>query len=351
MAKSKAWYQNPTIQRNALRVAKALAQRAYNSYTSTSVRKTNRRSGPPIGVTTQHDRAQVYRKKYMKKGKKRQWKKFVKKVEAVNLRDRGLTTVLFNNRFDKSAGGPTSQVVGEMHLYGFKSAQAATVPGCNDLALITSNDWTNVYGVDNVYSDPITTGVNYGEVLDFKSVDNIQFESAVLDATVTNTSNATLELDVYTLMYKPYTKGVFASVEDALTNNDEYTARVQNADYGTFTNMTKIQLYNRGCTPFELGKGISMGNINILKKEKYLISPGQAITLQMRDPKNRRFNPQDFYTSGGGFKYKNWTQSFFLIGKKVLEDDSPATFRMGVSRTYKYTKEGQKTNASYFQTV
>lgn len=335
--KKKAYRPSAGAIRTAVNIGRAIGGRIYSNYMKP------KQTTSAVGVTTQHDRARVYRKKNMAKGRKTQWKKFVKKVEAVNLRDRGLTTALYNNLFDVTSVTAANQAIGEMHLYGFKSPESATAAGCNDIASVINNDFTNTRGTEQVAGSEVVGGTS--------SVDSIMFESAVLDATVSNTSDSTIELDVYTFVYKPFTKGNFNTLTIGLNqaSTGNYTGVVQ--DLGTPPDKPGLSLVNRGCTPFELGKGISMTNSTILRKEKFLISPGQAITLQMRDPKNRRFNPQDFILSNNSFKYKNWTQSYLLIAKKVIENGTPTTFRMGVTRSYKYTKEGQKTNQSYRLTL
>lgn len=301
------------------------------------------------GVTSQHDKKNVYRKKYMKKYKKRQWKKFVKKVNAVNLRDRGLVTALYNNVFNRSATTASGQCFFEMHLYGFKSALAGAAAGCNDLATLISSDMQTRYGNDWMIPAPGVNADGASTRSPFTAVEAINFESGILDATITNDNDSTIELDVYHITYGNKIKGNWNSLETAFSNYASTLTDTVQTDATTLN--LGVSLANRGATPFELGGAISSTGMKIVKKEKFLISAGQAITLQYRDPKNRRFNPLDFLNSNNSFRYNNWTKSFMLIAKKVKEDSTPCTLRIGCTRSYKYTYEGLKTNKAYRLTI
>lgn len=293
------------------------------------------------GVTQQHDRSRIYKKKYMRKGKKKAWKKFVKKVQAVALKDRGLVTAMFNNVFTPTAISASAQLTFEMHLYGFKSSSAATAAGSNDLATLIDRDFQTKYGVER-YSGGVIG------IADRPAADKIQFESAILDATISNNNDGTVEVDIYAIRYNKFTKSHFDSIQAGFAAAaNTYTEEVQSMS-GT---QPALSLANRGCTPFEIGKGISLTGVQILGKEKYLISAGQAITVQLRDPKNRYFNASDFLESQNSFKYSNWTQSYLIIGKKVVENDNPMTLRIGCTRSYKYTYEGLKDNKAYQLTL
>lgn len=297
------------------------------------------------GVTQQHDKARIYKKKYMRKGKKRAWKKFVKKVQAVNLKDRGLVTALYNNLFSPVAESAGAQLIFEMHLYGFKSAAASSAAGCNDIATLISSDFQTRQGVQKNFSTNAleTTFGKDG------AADKIMFESAILDATISNNNSTTVEIDVYAIRYNKFTKGNFSTLRQAfqIAENDLTSSVQGNVGPG----QPLLTLDSRGCTPFEIGKGISASGIQILGKEKYLISAGQAITVQLRDPKNRYFNASDFIESSTSYKYSNWTQTYLIIGKKVVEDETPMTLRIGCTRSYKYTYEGLKDNKAYKLTL
>lgn len=318
-----------------------LAYKGYKSYKSYANKKV--KDSPYQGVTTQHDRANVYKKKYMPRRRKTQWKSFVRKVQAVNMKDRGLVTALFNSVFNPVASSASAQLITELHLYGGNSTDAVNSPGVADLSQIVLNDWNTRFGTN-------LTGTVTLERSLTPATDNIQIESAILDATITNNNSTTVEIDVYTIYHKKYTKGAFTSLKDVYSKaaSSVYTDVVESESVA----QSLLTLDSRGCTPFDLGKGSSLANLVISRKEKYLISAGQAITLQMRDAKNRRLNPQDILTSTSPcYKYSDWTRSYLIIGKKLVEDANPMSLRMGVTRTYKYTYEGLKENQAYKKTI
>lgn len=336
-----------------------LAQSGYDAYRKLdTVRKTFQGKGGRAktarkkslkylqGVTTQHDHSSVYKKGYMNKYKKRKWKGFVKKVRAVEIADRGLTTALYNNLFVYTAPAASSQCIGEVHLYGFKSDTPSSFAGVNDLAALIANDYRVTMSTNLE-----TAGTSKVEALSSShTIDKVFFESAILDCTVTNPNTTTIELDVYRIMYKKQLKGNFTSLTNLYdtASSVAYTNQIQKADTSSLLPLT---LTSRGATPFELGAGSSMGNLKILKKEKYLITAGQCITLQIRDSKNRCFNPNDFYASNNSYRYQDWTQSMLFIAKKVAEDTSPCAINIGCTRIYKYNLEGQKNNYGYKLTI
>lgn len=343
-----------------------MANRGYSTYKSLSriAQKYRKRRGKNRpgkgnrtlqylqGVTTQHDHQNVYRKSYMNKYKKKKWKSFVKKVRAVEIADRGLTTALYNNIFTYTADANTSQCIGEVHLYGFKSNIGSTCAGVNDLATIIDNDYRTTFSTNLMTaSDEII--YSYAKVegqITGHTIDKLFFESAVLDVTISNPNTTTIELDVYRIVYKKQLKGNFTSLKNLYdtATGTEYTNTVTKND---LTNKPQLTISSRGATPFEIGVASSMGNLKIVKKEKFLITAGQCVTMQIRDSTNRTFNPNDFFASQNSYRYQDWTQSMLFIAKKVAEDASPCTLQVGCTRIYKYNMEGQKNNYAYKMTT
>lgn len=298
------------------------------------------------GVTTQHDSKLQYRKKRMPKRKRKQWKNFVRKVQAVNLKDRGLVTAVYNTSVTNSTASEFGQVVSAIHLYGFRSAASASEPGCNDIGFMMSAD-AQMRG-DNVLARPVAVDTDVTEINKY-ATEKIQLESAILDYTFTNTSNSTIEVDVYLINYRKTNKANFNLLYDVF-NTAQSSSFAGLVSGGATTFETVCDIDQRGVTPFELGKAISMGNMQIISKRKYVVSAGQAFTGQIRDNKNRWLSVADFYASQNNYKYSDWTQSLLFITKPVLfVEGNPTTVRIGVTRTYKYTYEGLNDNKSYYK--
>lgn len=331
------------------------AQTAYNMYqrykrpyTSSSNARAFKRVKAEPGVTTQFDQKMIYRKRYMPKGKKLKWKNFVKKVQAVNLRDRGLTTVLFNGLYTFTASAVNNQALGEVHLYGFKTALQATAPGSNDIGAIIGSDWT--LSSPEVLNNDGINGPQLGYDFSKKGTAKMMFESAVLDITISNNvSGKGIELDIYHIIYNPKNGVPMGSLVSAFTTSTN-VGNVQGAvSSSSFATQLGFTLNNRGATPFELGKVISSYGVKILNKKKFLVPAGGSITHQIRDAKNRYVDASDFYNqTADTLKYRGFTQSLLVIAKNI--DNSEGTscsFKIGATRTYKYTVEGQKDDKAF----
>lgn len=305
-------------------------------------------------VTQQHDIKRQYTKKKRPKRQRKIWKKFVKKVQAVNLKDQGLVTVLFNSSYTSTDVGAGSQTFLELHLYGLRSG-AAGVCGVNDLATLVSSD-LNLTS----FKAPLAGGIGGNVIVQGyqpegpggysknQPIEKIRFESAIMDATIYNASTNVMEVDIYTIVYSKNLKGNFSSLSNVFQyalDNNQIPTQANPAD-GVINNNTALSIATRGCTPFELGAAISIGNIKILKKEKVLLQAGQAFTQQHRDPKNRKFDPKMFYTSSANnYKIPGMTVTKLFIGKNVDPNSStPPLLRAGCTRVYKYSYEGLKDN-------
>lgn len=77
----------------AIGTALKYGYKAYNSYTKYQKNKTQNQNT----VTTQYDTRLQYRKKSMPRWKRKAWKRFSQKVNAVNLKNHGTYTRLFNS--------------------------------------------------------------------------------------------------------------------------------------------------------------------------------------------------------------------------------------------------------------
>lgn len=312
-AKKSTWKISPY-----LGAAATAAQFAYSAYRSTRGRGGR---GGETAVTNQRDFTTQYKRKPMPKFKKRRWRKFVKKVEAVSDRLIGLRTVLFNDEIRIAYGGVgAKQGWGVMHLYGRNGFNTTNVEnGAADLFEIYNND--------------PEMKVNLGGSLVAQS-GRVKFTSAVIDITMYNPGTHTAEIDVYKLVYYGNEKQ-FSSFSTA---NQDYELTQQNINDGTVSNT--IQLTTRGATPFNMGFLLSNLCAKIVWKKKFLVGSGQSVFFQHRDPKNRYIKTKDMAgPTDTDLTYRGATCSYLFVTKEVNAATGEYTLRVGATRTYTYKTE------------
>lgn len=274
-----------------------------------------KKSAPETGVTSQYDAVTQYRKKNMPRGKKRVWKKFVKKVNAVLDRSLGTRSVVFNNEITV-LGTPGSQAFCAATLYGFCGQDQGQNTGFRD-----------IYRICNKDNDIMTTATEGG------NPSKIQFKSGVIDLTMRNMGSTAMELDVYEInVYTDDTKehNFSQSVSSAI-------AETQTIPGGA----TGLTLNQRGVTLFDLPNLIAQERLKIYKKRKYFLPPGNTATLQHRDPRNHWFNAididvnqEDEYSS---YARRKMTTMFVFIPKEITGGTLGLNLHVGTTRKYAYT--------------
>lgn len=281
------------------------------------------RAGYAKSITAQHDTKTVYKKSRMPRRKRKRWAKFVKKVVAAT-DDRGTQTFLFNKAHSETkvslVGGMSQQALVCAHLYGKNGQLAAGELGNRDLYEICQSLIGG--GVDDSAK--------------------IRFMSGVLDITVTNQRNpgipentyeGPLEVDLYHIVYPSNKQLVVNGLGQAY---DTATTKV-NGGYG----LPKVNINDRGATPFDIGQASAITGLKILSKKKYYMGYGQAFTYQIRDPKNYQF---DVGTHNDKFCFyqPKMTQSLMIVAKPtaLIGDNQAFNFIVGATRSYKLQVEG-----------
>lgn len=254
------------------RIAKSVARVAGTAYGSYRRAYTKRSSSGSTAVTQQHDFRQQYRRKAMPRYKKRRWVKFVKRVQAVDFASHASNFVVRGYKSPNIDVNPTNvanrgaQNITAVGLYGCKTEQSdATIVG--DVYDIFT-EWAN--SANNVESQKLC------------------FTSAVSDIYVTNIGVGTMILDVYHCICKkdmPVVNGL----------NLFDTSIYQNFPADK-TGEAALDSGQAGVSPFQLPYVTTY--FKIMDKKKYIISAGQVVTWQQRDPKNRIFGGSQF-----DFKY------------------------------------------------
>lgn len=272
------------------------------------------------GVSTQHDTQLIYRRKGMPKRKRRQWKRFINKVKAVNLKATGTSSVVQNDQvneyetYDPSAN--RYQTLAGACLYGRASNQPTG--GWNDL--------------DDMYAGDTRVLSGPGKIL---------FTSAILDVTITNTAanSVNLEVDLYHVICKKA-----GLPKDMTSKPADYFANAATATGNVPGSATGLTIYQRGVSPFEIPVAISTGGWKIIKKIKHFVTNGQSFTYQIRDPRNWVFKVDDYAIGASARDHlSNYvpgkTQFIMVIAKPVAGQTSTNNtnlITMGITRKYSY---------------
>jgi len=261
------------------------------------------------GVTTQHDRSSQYQYKPLAKYKKNKYIKRYRAFEKMLDSNLATQTVVRNGTVSASVTGTTQGYLAA-HMYGLAGiSSGAAETGVDDLWQIFSNDLGTV-----------------------ERGTKLQFTNAILDVTMRNSGSNTIECDVY--QYKLKKSGqieAFSSLSNMIFDAEGDTTGI---GLGASLVMT-----NRGATPFEFP--LLCNKVKILKKTKYLIAAGQAVTYQLKNRSTYNIMSDVVldYTPGLITKWNFWaTEGVFIIIKSIT-GTSDCSMDIGATRTYRYVKK------------
>lgn len=284
---------------------------------ATYARATSKRYRSGVGVTAQHDVATVYKRKRMPRSKRGKWVRFVKQVQAVELKTLGTKNYVYNQAltFDNAT---FEQAVGSVALYGgYASGVAASNQGYNALA-----------DLFNVANYPLASNPEQ-----IAATTSLQFTSAVMDVTMRNASTAqTMELDVYEIwcyrnaVWQSNVQTIEQAFADAAGNSTKFTGVGLSPD-----------LSRRGTTPFDIPQFFKTYGFRVMKKKKYILAPGYVATYQIRDARNKVINRTQI-TENQCFAYSGWTKCLLFLAKNVVNRNAGADgntlLDVGVTLTY-----------------
>lgn len=284
---------------------------------STSYSTTKKKNTSQSGVSYQKDMKVIYKKRFMPAGKKRVWRRFKNKVKAaidvrgVSCRVYNDLSILTENTKDLVNGWRTQQLQ-MVHLYG----GSGSFPNVGELG---SADVSRIYSGDS----------------DLSTTQKITMKSAVCDVTVTNLGtenyNGPLEIDVYEMIYRNSNNN-----ETAIYN---YFSAGSTSTVPIDATLPKIHFSQRGVTPFDHSVGLSESGIKIISKTKHFLAYNQSFTHQIRDPKNHVIQGDDIID---GIKTKQLRTLLFIAKPTAADDTMSYKWSVSCTRTYKYTKEGQR---------
>lgn len=324
---------------NAAAIAIQNAFRNSRARTATATTTSRKYQTSGIGVTNEHDRQRVYRKRSMPYRKKRRWKSFTRKIQYISEKELGTRTIVFNRQFTNSNSTAGQHLLSTLAIYG----QTSTYNHLNDLK--------NISNVENNANPTLTDGISVDDTT------KIFFQSAIFDLTIRNSTqmntgttgvpiwvaanDANIEVDIYEIV----SPRLFQSENDlydcfSLAQGDTKDL----ADPAAIG--TGLQVQNRGCTPWDVPHALSYFRLKILKKTKYRISYGNTITYQMRDPR-RHVTSIGRIKDQTGCNRPGWTKFLFIITKVVpglTQGPDNGNYRpqldFGVTRKYMYKLEG-----------
>lgn len=271
-------------------------------------------------VTKQRDFGNQYRFKKMPKRKRKQWKKFVKKVTAVELKNAATKTVVFNHRMVQT-GTPGNQAFMSIALYGINGA-----PDSNNA--IGYQDMLKLFDNDPDIKQEAVAGVN------FPANGKLHMQTAVLDFTLRNLGEVDAEVDIYYGYHVKNVNNINILQQTADTLRQHFIATT--SDPITSGN-TSIGLGLRGATPFDCSSALSESGFHILKKQKFNIEPSASVFIQHRDSKNYELDQNDLSTIG--YAKKKLTYEVLIVHKPSVTsvDDTVSTIGCGVTRKYGYS--------------
>lgn len=277
---------------------------AFKSSFSNSGTRTRRKFTSGRGVTTQRDSRVIYQKRRMPAGRRRRWKRFVKRSTFVLNKNLGTQSMVYNSTYTQNPSilSPNDAAYTSLALYSANGA-------------LYNQDLYNIF---NYYS------TNYPRVL-------MNFKSAVLDLTLQNYTDegeeptpTAIELDIYQIVTRRS-----IPTNEATTFSTLYeTGFTKAAGYG---GAPALVATNRGATPFQAPLFTSF--VKVIKKTKYFIPPGGTITYQMRDAKERRITG-DHITEN--FAFKGITRGILIVYKNTTSNGILPKIRIGATRTYAF---------------
>lgn len=304
--------------RNVARVGAQMAYKYASEYVKTKGRSA---AAPQPGITTQYDRAVIYRARTRRRRYPKRRRRFQRSVRRIVNKQAfsriGTKTVLFNDSqvIPGSGNNTNNNAVGCVHLMG-TNGDLAQPDGRSDLTQVMN------YEIADYSVGGGAAGALRSQTL------RCYFRSAVLDWTLRNsTTGVSQECDVYVCRF---TKSV-----DVVSLLNLY----QTADTNTrvMTGGTSLSLATRGVTPFEFPWASRFAKI--LSKTKYFLAPGQTITGQYKIKKPYVYKSEVMAQTGTG-EIRPPTIGVLIVSKPVagttwaLESGTAITWAS--SRVYRY---------------
>ena len=316
MAKAKRTWRPSSKAMGALRLAGSLNRLRMNSMTRT--RTQGRRYGAGTPVTNQHDVARLYTKKRMPARRRKAWKTFSRKTNAVL--NAQLSTSQFTRRENPYLVAPPAGM-GYVSQQMFSANGTAAFTGgptqsgtgdCQDMG-----DYFNYLNTSG--TGGITRAAKY------------RITSCCMDTTITNTLASTAILEVYEWR----AKRIVNNIPGVVDNPEAYYVQ-------SFTDLANAAPYSVGAdsygtTPFQAK--LWCQRFTIVKKTRIQLGGFQTTCLQMKDNRPKVVTLRDF----SDMFANKYTRGYFLqvMGSpqdNALQPTGPAVLRVLTTRTYAWKR-------------
>lgn len=261
----------PTIVRKgASKAIRYAGRKAYARVKGSSTRET-------APLTYDNDFKTDYRYKRMPKRRRRRWKKFVKRVNAVVNRNQGLKKLLFQD---------IQRLTTPVNQCNYHSAMLYTPDArVNDLSADIGTIFRNILGDVN-YND-INTVTTQGDV-DKK----IRFESANMDVSWRNVGSNPVIIDLYYVRARKtfglLSADTFNNAQGIYANGFIKQGLIIDEEDGTSVGTNKSFGIDIGTTPFQ--SSLFCQTYKVLSKKRITIAPGNTVTMTLKDSRNKVVN-------------------------------------------------------------
>jgi len=317
--------------RNAPHIAAAGVAHAVQRYKSG-------RSVSGGGVSRQHDRATVYRRKRAPRRVRMRARRSMGSFKSKILKMKGHRTFFTNSQFTVLSTAGT-QAATSWVLYGGRvdgTSTTGSIPrGYDDMNDMRSKDYM--------------LAQNTGDAENRFQGGNLKWyvKTGIMDLTIQNISDnsVAIEMDIYEFTCGHIVSTAGSDVETAIQyyHQDTFISGNDTAGLDTYT------LNTRGVTPFEFGPALSKFRMKILKKTKYFIPFGDTVTYQIRDTRIRTMS-HGVYRNESCTTYA--THGILVVAKPTAASASSAiSYVCGCSRKYKYVVDSSHVDrAALFNT-
>lgn len=308
---------NPFL-RGAVRAGLSLALRKTQSRTNTWL--TRRSSIAHAPITSQYDVKTVYRKKRMPRRRRRRYVRFAKSVQHLNMKATALQTQLIRENKILIAPQNTTSYVAQM-MYS-----------CNGDGGAQGSASALSRGKTNDLNDMLTDGT-----LTNNPTALVHYQSCTMDTMLRNNGTTPVVVEAYHIVVR-------SDAQD--TNSQRYVENIYEIGFdtptavnegATGTNRTRMDATDIGSTPFN--NSMFARYFTVKKKIRIELGAGEISVLQIRDPKNRKFQRYKI----DNMVYIPWVTQGYLfqvIGAPTNTEGSNFTEATSVSitstRTYNY---------------
>lgn len=257
-----------------------------------------------------------YRRRKQSRRRQRRARKYYKGFRSAFRRVSGvaLQKAMFNGTCSATAL-PIAQQWVATHLFSWNSA-------------VTSSQETGVRDIFQL----LNTLVNPTIQDDLDNSSKRMIEYGIIDMTLSNTSSAKIEADMYHIAY---------GNEKQFTNLSALFSAANAAQQSlTATAGDRITINNRGATLFDLNQFLAFGAIKILSKEKLFLNPADTYNFQYKAKRLKTFTPNQVNQEHQHAAEPGLTHTWIVVFKSVTGDTNTAGVTLAATRSYGYRLDG-----------